>query len=237
VRLAKRAVKAGWERIAPGVELGPMTGEGFIEPAAGRYMIDYGLYAEIYTGGESFSGLPGSPLQARDQDRAPERPGDVLWLLRLLPGTTEARPVDDEMLRGTVAPAELQDTRLSGGWLLPLELGNSVIVSRGVSHQSLREGEDPLRHAQGQRQAAAASTEVRFIQPHRVVRLEPHIDQLRSLQHSPAITVACQRDGSLFRMGPAAVVVASFPELAVAVVFPGKRHSVGSPGQETPVLH
>jgi hypothetical protein len=61
---------------------------------------------------------------------------------------------------------------------LPPECGDGVIVGGGVSHQPVGQGEDPLRHTQGQRQAAAPGAEVRLGQPDRVVRLQPHIDQL-----------------------------------------------------------
>ncbi len=59
---------------------------------------------------------------------------------------------------------------------LPPELGDPVVVACGVPDQALREREDPLRHPQGQRQPAAARAEVRLVEAHRVVRLEPHVD-------------------------------------------------------------
>src|SRR5208283_3063255 len=108
--------------------------------------------------------------------------------------------------------------------LLPSELGDLVVVGRGVADQSFRQGEDPLRHAQRQREATAAGTEVRLVQPDRVIGLEPHVYQLRSLQHPPAVTLTGQRDRSLLRVGPAAVMVEGLSELAVAVIFPGERH-------------
>src|SRR5215831_9292422 len=48
----------------------------------------------------------------------------------------------------------------SPGQLLPPQLGNPVIVNRGVPDQAIRQGEDPLRHPQRQRQAAAPRAEV-----------------------------------------------------------------------------
>jgi len=61
---------------------------------------------------------------------------------------------------------------------LPPECGDGVIVGRGVPHQPVGQGEDPLRHAEGQREAAASGAEVRLGQPDRVVGFQPHIDQL-----------------------------------------------------------
>jgi hypothetical protein len=66
----------------------------------------------------------------------------------------------------------------SPGRLLPPECGDGVIVGRGVPHQPVRQGEDPLRHAQGQREAAAPGAKVRLGQPDRVVGFQPHINQL-----------------------------------------------------------
>src|ERR1700735_5708267 len=108
---------------------------------------------------------------------------------------------------------------------LPPELSDRVVVSRGVPDEPLRQCEDPFRHAQGQREAAAPGAEVRLIQADRVVRLEPDVDQLRPLQHPPAVTLTGQRDRSLLGMGPAPVMLPGLPELAVAVVFPGPAGS------------
>src|SRR6266568_4785850 len=120
--------------------------------------------------------------------------------------------------------------------LLPPELGDPVIVSRGVPGQTLGQSEDPLRHTQGQRQAAAPGAEVRLVQPDRVVGLEPHIYQRRSLQHPPAVTFACQCDRPLLRVRPAHVVVPELPELAVTVILAGKGYAVVTPRQQTAVL-
>src|SRR5579862_373221 len=76
-----------------------------------------------------------------------------------------------------------------------------------------------------------------FLAPHRVVRPEAHVDQLRSRQHPPAVAIASQRDRPLLRVGPALVVVAELGELAVTVILAGKRHPVGAPGEHALVLH
>lgn len=107
-RVARRAAKAAWERFAPGVParfvrdaFTHLVGEGFVEPAAGRYMIDFGGYAQMSVDGERFGGAPGQPLQARHRIRRPPQPDDPLELLRQLHGVTGARPAGDETLRGT----------------------------------------------------------------------------------------------------------------------------------------
>jgi hypothetical protein len=109
-RLARRAARAAWDRIAPGMDATRVrdaflhqAGEGFVEPAAGRYLIDYGGYAEMCIDGRHFGGPSGHPLQPRHrQHRPPKQAHDPLGLLRLLLAATGAQPGDDEMLRGTL---------------------------------------------------------------------------------------------------------------------------------------
>jgi hypothetical protein len=101
-RLARLVVKAVMERAAPGLELGHMAGEGFLEPANGRYMLDYGSYAELCAEGRIFGGLSGRSMQGLHPFPARERPpGDVLWLLRMLPDASDAHPEGAEPVRGT----------------------------------------------------------------------------------------------------------------------------------------
>lgn len=109
-RLARLAARTAWDRIAPGVDATRLrdaflhqAGEGFLEPAAGRYLIDYGGYAEMRIDGRHFGGPSGHPLQARHRQRRP--PGqahDPLGLLRLLSGAADAQRAGDEMLRETL---------------------------------------------------------------------------------------------------------------------------------------
>ncbi len=109
-RLAMLAARAAWDRIAPGVNAARLrdaflhqAGEGFVEPAAGRYLIDYGGYAEMCIDGRHFGGPSGHPLQARHRNnRPPKQAHDPLGLLRLLLGAAEAQHAGDEMLRGTL---------------------------------------------------------------------------------------------------------------------------------------
>ena len=78
------------------------AGAGFIEPAAGRYQMDYGGYAVTYAGGKRFGGRPGSPVQARHHDRrASGQEHDPLKMLQLAHGVTDARYAGEETMRGT----------------------------------------------------------------------------------------------------------------------------------------
>jgi ketosteroid isomerase-like protein len=91
---------------------------------------------------------------------------------------------------------------------LPPELGDPVVVLGRIPDQPVRQGENPLRDAQRQREAAAPGAEVRLLQPDRVVRFQPHVDELRALQHLPPVALTRQRDGPLLGMRPAVVVLA-----------------------------
>jgi hypothetical protein len=109
-RLARRAASAAWRRIAPGTDAASLraafahqVSTGYLEPAADRYLIDSGAYAEMRVNGKHFGGLPGAPLQARHQHRAPgKQPEEPTGLLRLLLGVTDAWYTGEETLRGTV---------------------------------------------------------------------------------------------------------------------------------------
>lgn len=91
--LARRAGKAVRKRVSGGAEFSHGAAEGFLEPAVGRYVIDFGEYAEMCVGGVTFGGRSGRSLQTlRPMER---RDGVVLWLLRLLLGATDARLEDD----------------------------------------------------------------------------------------------------------------------------------------------
>lgn len=107
--VARLLFRAYWRRVArgPGAtgrpEFGRLAGEGIAEPAQGRYMIDYGSYAQMHTGGETFGGRSGRPVQELPPS-AREEPviGDALWLLRVLRGATEASFVGTDTVRGMV---------------------------------------------------------------------------------------------------------------------------------------
>jgi hypothetical protein len=98
-RLVVLAGKALWERVSGGADVRHAAAEGFLEPAARRYMLDFGWYAEIGADGVTFGGRSGRSLQGLRPSSKHE--GDVLWLLELLAGTTDARLEETETLRGT----------------------------------------------------------------------------------------------------------------------------------------
>src|SRR5215469_13578230 len=75
------------------------VGEGFVEPAADRYQIDFGGYAVMYVNGQYYGGRSGTALQARN--RARKHRHQPLDLLRKLRGVTGAEYVGHEMVRGT----------------------------------------------------------------------------------------------------------------------------------------
>ena len=122
---AGRLARAAWKGIAStgyATRLRDMflhhTAEGFIEPAAGQYMIDFGGSAEIGVNGKRFSGQSGQLLQPRLQNHrvpAPTVPDKPLGLLTQLQGATDARHTGEEAVRGTpchvlavlAGPAEL----------------------------------------------------------------------------------------------------------------------------------
>jgi hypothetical protein len=85
-----------------GLEFGHLVGEGTAEPAQDRYMIDYGSYAVLHAEGTTFSGRSGLALQALPKHPGRERMEEVLWLLRLLPGTTGAALEGSDTLHGAL---------------------------------------------------------------------------------------------------------------------------------------
>jgi hypothetical protein len=112
-RLARFAAEAAWKRISPEMDLASageelkrnfrhLAGEGFVEPAAGRYQLDFGGYAEMHFGGEYYGGLSGRPLRANHHQKPPGDPGqEPLDVLRRLRDATDARPAGLETVRGT----------------------------------------------------------------------------------------------------------------------------------------
>jgi hypothetical protein len=108
-RLAARAATGILGRVAPEMDAAEVReaflhqfGAGFIEPAAGRYLIDFGGWAQALTGGRYFSGRSGEPLGPRYENQArPSRRGDPLDALRRLQGATAARWDGAETVRWT----------------------------------------------------------------------------------------------------------------------------------------
>lgn len=111
-RLARFAAEAAWKRISPEMDLASageelkrnfrhLAGEGFVEPAAGRYQIDFGGYAEMHFDGEYYGGQSGRPLRANNHQKPPDDPQqEPLDLLRRLRDATNARPAGHETVRG-----------------------------------------------------------------------------------------------------------------------------------------
>lgn len=108
VSAAKPLAKVWWAHAtrrlesARGWPSGHMVSEGIAEPARGRYMIDYGAYAELHAEGKTFGGRSGLPLQRLQPRPERGRVGDVLWLLRLPTGTTSASLDGSDTLHGVV---------------------------------------------------------------------------------------------------------------------------------------
>jgi hypothetical protein len=112
-RLARSAAEAVWKRISSEMDLASageelkrnfrhLVGEGFVEPAAGRYQIDFGGYAEMHFDGEYYGGPSGRPLRANNHQKPPDNPErEPLDLLRRLRDATDARPAGHESVRGT----------------------------------------------------------------------------------------------------------------------------------------
>lgn len=100
-RLAKRAVKAGWKLSTHDFSLAHLAAEGFIEPAATRYMVDFGSYAELSAGGQLFGGRSGRALNTLEAwgDRS-HRP-DPWWMLAVLRGAAKADLEAREAVSGT----------------------------------------------------------------------------------------------------------------------------------------
>jgi len=108
-RLTRRAGTAALGRVAPGMtpaEVGDLFlhqfGAGFIEPAAGRYQVDFGGYAEMLVDGRRYGGLSGEPLGPRYEQRPHRfRRDDPLDALRKLQRATSARLAGTERVRRT----------------------------------------------------------------------------------------------------------------------------------------
>ena len=108
-RLVRFAARAALERVAPGWDGARLRdafehqlGAGFIEPAAGRYQIDFGGYAEMYMDGSRFGGMSGQPLQPRHQGHlGRDQLYDPLGMLGILQQVTDAQHVGRETVRGT----------------------------------------------------------------------------------------------------------------------------------------
>lgn len=105
-KLARFAVRSALKRVEPEMSMAELreafmhtTGDGFVEPAAGRYLIDLGGHALMASDGKHFSGPSGRPLGAGYQDSA--HTVDPLEVLCQLRDATGARYAGGETVRGT----------------------------------------------------------------------------------------------------------------------------------------
>jgi hypothetical protein len=112
-RLARSAVEVAWKHVSPETDLASvrelfkqnfrhLVGEGFVEPAANRYQIDFGGYAEMHVNGQYYGGPSGKPLRANNHQKPPDdEVQEPLQLLGKLRDVTDARHVGHETVRGT----------------------------------------------------------------------------------------------------------------------------------------
>jgi len=109
-------------------------GAGFIEPAAGRYLIDFGGYAQVLVDGRRFGGLSGEPLGPRYEIRPHRfRRDDPLDGLRKLQRATAARWAGTEQVRWTtcrVVAATVDDSEFTV-WLGDQHIRRFQAVERG----------------------------------------------------------------------------------------------------------
>lgn len=100
-RLARRAFNAARERFIPGVQFGHLEGEGFLEPRADRYMLDFGAYAQIFADGKLLGGRSGRPLDTLRPFDERREPDELLSLLKTLAAGAYAQIEGAEDIRGT----------------------------------------------------------------------------------------------------------------------------------------
>lgn len=98
---ARRVVKAGWTRAThDSFHFGHLAAKGVLEPHTGRYMIDFGSFAQVHDGQQTFGGRSGRRLATLSPFPAFTR-ADMLWVLRILLGTTTAAVEGQDLLHRT----------------------------------------------------------------------------------------------------------------------------------------
>ncbi|MGN6796506.1 MAG: hypothetical protein ACTHJW_29315 [Streptosporangiaceae bacterium] len=88
--LTRRLFNAARERLIPDLNFGHLEGEGFLDPAASRYMLDFGAYAQVFADGQLFGGRSGRSLSTVRPAAARRRPDELLSLLRKLAAAADA---------------------------------------------------------------------------------------------------------------------------------------------------
>jgi len=151
-KLARFAARSVVKRVQPEVELETSmaelrdtfmhtVSEGFIEPASGRYLTDFGGYAQMVTDGKYFSGRSGRPLAGRKGEKLASR--DPVAVLRQLQDVTDARYSGDETVRGTQCRV--------------------AAVSSGPAEFTVWMGEEYIHRIQSEERASGRSTVVRTV--------------------------------------------------------------------------
>jgi hypothetical protein len=146
-RLADRAAKRILGRVAPDVDAAEIReqflhqfGAGFVEPAARRYLVDFGGYAQVLVDGRRFGGLSGEPLGPRYELRPHRyRRDDPLDALRKLQRATAARWAGTEQVRWTtcrVVAAAVDDGEFTV-WLDGQRIQRFQAVERGSGRSAL----------------------------------------------------------------------------------------------------
>ena len=140
-RLAGRAATRILGRVAPDMDAAGLreqflhqVGAGFIEPAAGRYLIDFGGYAQALVGDRRFGGLSGEPLGPRYELRPHRfRRDDPVDALRALQRATAAHWAGTEQVRWTtcrVVATTVDDSEFAV-WLDGQRIQRFQTVERG----------------------------------------------------------------------------------------------------------
>jgi hypothetical protein len=146
-RLAERAARRVLGRVAPEMDAAEIReqflhqfGAGFVEPAAERYLVDFGGYAQVLVDGRRFGGLSGAPLGPRYELRPHRyRRDDPLDALRKLQRATAARWAGTEQVRWTdcrVVTATVDDSEFTA-WLDGQRIQRFQTVERGSGRSAL----------------------------------------------------------------------------------------------------
>jgi hypothetical protein len=98
LKIGKAVGKGLLKATSADVDFGRLDGEGVVDFAGRRYLIDYGAYAVLYARDKEWSGRSGRELFTLEPDLdVVPRP---LWLLDLLAGVTSARDLGPDEVRG-----------------------------------------------------------------------------------------------------------------------------------------
>jgi hypothetical protein len=96
------AVRAAWSRATDDLQFGRLQAKGILEPRTGRYMLDFGSFAQLTDDGQRYSGRSGRPIATLHPDpNPPNNSGEMRWLLALLRGATDATLEGQDVLHGT----------------------------------------------------------------------------------------------------------------------------------------